>query len=89
MITCELDLTSTPFSNTQILTYEIELHSSGNKFGFNLLYDEDFTILYVTDTISNSPDGHKLLKQANQHFYIIAINGEESTTDQGALDELN
>ena len=29
-ITCELDLTSTPFSDTTILKYEIELPPSGN-----------------------------------------------------------
>ena len=43
-ITCELDLTSTPFSDTKIITYEIKLPPSGKKFGFNLLDDEYFTI---------------------------------------------
>ena len=51
LIPCELDLTSTPFSDTKNFTYEIELPPSGQKIGFNLLDDEDFTIPYVTDTI--------------------------------------
>ena len=49
LIPCELDLTSTKFSNTKIITYEIDLPPSGNKIGFNLLDVEDFTINYVTD----------------------------------------
>ena len=44
MIPCKLDPTSTPFSAAAIITYDIELPPSGNKIGFNLLYDEDFTI---------------------------------------------
>ena len=43
LIPCELDLISTTFSNTTILTNEIELPSYVNKFGFNLLENEDFT----------------------------------------------
>ena len=50
---CELDLTSTPFSNTTIIIYKIELPPSGKKVGINLLDDEDFTIPYITDTIPN------------------------------------
>ena len=48
---CELDITSTPFRDTKILPYEIELPLSGNKLGFDLLNDEYFTIPYITDTI--------------------------------------
>ena len=55
LIPCEIDLTSTPFSDTTIITYDIELPTSGNKVGFNLLDDEDFKIPYTTDTITNSP----------------------------------
>ena len=36
LIPCELDLTSTPFSDTTILTYEIELTPDGNKI--SLIY---------------------------------------------------
>ena len=57
LIPCELDLTSTPFRDTKIITYEIELPLYGNKVGFNLLDDEDFKIPYITDTILNSPVG--------------------------------
>ena len=53
LIPCDLDITSTPFSNTKMITYEIELPSAGKKIGFNLLDDNDFTIPYVTDTIQN------------------------------------
>ena len=89
MIPCDLDLTSTPFCYTTVITYKIELPPSGQKFDFYLLYDEDFTIPYITDTIPNSPDGHQLLKQAKLNRWIIDINGEEHITCQGALDELN
>ena len=61
LIPCKLDLTSTPFSDEKIITYDIELPPSGKKIGFNLLYDEYFTIPYITDTIKNSPAGHQLL----------------------------
>ena len=89
MIPCELNITSTPFRDTKILTYEIEFPLSGKKFGFNLLGDEYFTILYIIDTIPNSPAGNQLLTRAKQNMWIIAINREEPITDQGALDELN
>ena len=58
LIPWELDLTSTPFSDETIITYDIELPPSGKKNCFNLLDDEDFTIPYITDTIPNSPAGH-------------------------------
>ena len=85
----ELDLTCTPFSDTRILTYEIELPPSGKKIVFNLLNDEDFTIPYVTDTIPNPPEGNQLPSQAKRNVWIIAINGEEPITYKCALDELN
>ena len=89
LITCDLDLAYTPFRDTKILTYEIELPPSGNKVGFNLLENEDVTIPYITDTIPNSPECHQLPIQAKQNVWIIAINGEEPITDKGELDELN
>ena len=39
LIPCKLDLTSTPFSDETIITYDIELPPSGKKIGFNLLDD--------------------------------------------------
>ena len=42
----------------------MELPPAGNKIGSNLLDDEDFTILYVADTIPNSPAGHQPPTQA-------------------------
>ena len=89
MIPCELDLTSTPFSDTTIITYDIELPPSVKRVCFNLLYDEDFTIPYITDTIPNSPSGHQLLTQNKQNVCIIDINVKEPITYQGALYELN
>ena len=53
LIKCELDITSNPFRDETIITYDIELPTSGKKIGFNLLDDEDFTIPYITDTIPN------------------------------------
>ena len=72
-----------------MITYDIELPPSGNKVGFNLLDDEDFTFPYITDKIPNSPAGHQLTSQAKINVWIIAINGEEPITDQVVLDELN
>ena len=89
MIQCELDLTSNPFSDKTILTYEIELPLAGNKIGFNLLDDEDFTIPYFTDTTPNSPGCHQITTQAKVKVLIIDTNKEEPITSQGALGELN
>ena len=50
---------------------------------------EDLKIPYITDTIPKSPAGHQLPSQVKQTVWIIDINGEEPTTAQGALDELN
>ena len=66
MVTCGLDLTSTPFRYAIILTYEIELPPYIKKVVFNLFDDEDFTIPYVTDTIPNFPAGHQLPTQAEE-----------------------
>ena len=89
MIIRELDLKSTPFCDTQIITYEIELPRSGKKVGFNLLDDEDFKITYITDKIPNSPAGHKIPTQANKNVWIIDINGGYHITAQCELAELN
>ena len=89
MIPRELDLTSTPFSDTRIIIYEIELPPSGKKVGFNLMDDENSTIPYITDTIPNSSSGHKLPSQDKRNVCILAINGEEPIISKGVLDELN
>ena len=60
LILCEIDITSPPYCDTKLITYEIELPPSGRKVGFNLLDDEDFIIPYITDTIVNSTFGYKL-----------------------------
>ena len=88
-IPCELDITSTPFCVTTIITYEIELPPSGKKVGFNLLDDEDFTIFYITDTILSSLSSSQPPSQSKINMWIIAINVEDSITAQGALDEIN
>ena len=72
-----------------IITYEIELPPSGKKIGANLLDDKDFTITYITDAIPNLPAGHQLPSQAKRNMWFLAINGEETITAQGVLDELN
>ena len=71
------------------LTYDIELPPSGNKFGFNLLDDEYSTIPYATDTIPNSPVGCQLTTQYKKNMWVVAINGEDPITYQGAMDEIN
>ena len=54
LIPCELDIKSTVFLDTKIITYENQLPLSGRKVGFDLLNDKDFTIQYITDTIKKS-----------------------------------
>ena len=44
LIPCNIDLKCTSFCDTKIPTYEIDLPSSGERVGFNLLHDECFTI---------------------------------------------
>ena len=51
--------------------------------------DEDFTIIYITDTTPNSPASHQLPAQAKWNVWIIAINGKKPIPYQGALDEIN
>ena len=89
MIPCELDLASTTFCDTTILTYDIELTTSVNKIDFNLLNDENFTTPYINDTIKNSPTRNHVPTQAKTKVCIININGEYLITDQGSIDELN
>ena len=60
MIPYELGLTSTPFHDTKILTYEIELLPAGKEIDLNLFYDEYFTITYTIDKILNSAASHQL-----------------------------
>ena len=86
MIPCEIDIKSTPFNDTTIITHEIELPPSGNKVGFKLWDGEYFIIKYITDTTPNSSAGHQILTQDEQNVWIIAINGEEPIIDQGELD---
>ena len=53
LIPCGIYLASTPFSDTEIITYKIELPPYGKRVGFNLLNDEDFKTPYILDTIPN------------------------------------
>ena len=59
MIIYEFDLASNKFYDTTILTYEIELPPARRKIGFNLLDNEDFTILYIIDKTPNEPAGNQ------------------------------
>ena len=59
------------------------------KIGFNLLDYGDFTIPYIIDTIPNSPAVHQLMTQVKKYVWIIYINGEETITTQGKLDEIH
>ena len=89
MIQCTIDITFTPFCDTTILTYDIELSLAGKKISFNLFDDEYFTIPYGNDTIQNSPAVHQLTTQVNKNEWIVAINVEEPITDQISPDELD
>ena len=85
-IPCELDIASTLFHDTKIITYEIYLPPSGKEISFKLLYDEDFKIYYDVDTITNSPVVYQLLTQAKKKVWVGSINVEDSIISQGALD---
>ena len=71
----QTSFSSTPFSDETMITYDIELPTSGKKIGFSLLHDEDFIIPYITDTIPNSPAGHQLPSHAKINMWIVTING--------------
>ena len=75
LILCELGLTSTPFRDTTILTYETGLPPAGKKIVIYLLDDEYFTITYVIDTIPNEPASHQLPTQDKRNVCNVAING--------------
>ena len=89
MITRELDITSTPFCGTKIITYVIELPPDGKKIGINLLDDAYFTTPYIIDTIQNSPASNELPTHSHKSICIININGEDTITNKGSLDELH
>ena len=74
LIPRELDILSTTFSDTTILTYEIQLPISVKKTGFNLLNDKYFIIPYVTDKIPSSPASRKHPKKAKRNVWIFAIS---------------
>ena len=59
-----------------MLTYKIELPTSEKKVDLNLLDDEDFTILYITDLIPNSPVIHQLPTQAKLKVWIPLSTGK-------------
>ena len=84
LIICEFFIKSTPFCDTIIITYEIELPPSVRKLGFNLLYYLYCTITYVVGTISNSPSVHQLMTQVKKYVWIIYINVLEPITYKGA-----
>ena len=85
----EIDLTYTPFIDTTIIIYKIELPPAGKTISINLLDDEYFTIPYVIYKIPNSTAGHQLLTQAKKNVWIIAINVEEPIIAQYVIDELH
>ena len=74
-ISFELYLTSNPFCDAKMMTYETYLPISWEKIGFNLMDDEDFTTSYIIDTIQNSSADHQLTKQDNKNLWIIVIYG--------------
>ena len=70
-----------------MIQYEIDLPTEEDKIGFTIMDDDEFTIPYIIDTITNSLEGHQLLSHANENFWIIDINGEGPITTKVALDE--
>ena len=86
MVPSDLDIISNPFCDSAIINYELELPPSGNKIGFNLLYNYDFTTPYIINTIPNSPSGYQLPTQTKKNVCIIDINGEEPIIENISLD---
>ena len=60
----------------------------GKKIGFNLLNDNEFTIPYILDTITNLPSGNQIKTWSKINVWIISINVEGQITEKGAPDEL-
>ena len=67
MITYEIDVTSTTFSDTTILTYKIELPPSENEIALNLLHDGGLIIPYVIYSIPNLPASYQLPTQVKKN----------------------
>ena len=61
LIPCELDITSTPFSDTTVITYEIELPPSGKKVGL---------IYWVMNTLQS----HTSLIQSQIHRLVVKFH---------------
>ena len=68
LVACDLDITSTPFFDSTIITYKIQVTPFGKKIVYNLLNNYNFTILYIIDTLSNSPAGHQLSTKDNNNL---------------------
>ena len=85
MVSCYPDITYPPFRDATIITSEILLPPDGNKIGFNLLDENDLTIQYIIDTITNSPAGCQLPTQTKNNVWIFFNNGETPITEKGHL----
>ena len=68
MIPCEIDISSTPFGYSTGTEYEIELTPEENKTGFNFIYDDDFRIPYIIDTVTILQEGRQLTTQAKKIY---------------------
>ena len=88
MIPYDLDITSTPFCDTTIISYELDIPPSGIKIGLNLLDNNEFTIPYILDIVPNSPYVHQLSTQSKKYLFIVSIHGGEQLTEKQLLDEL-
>ena len=62
-LTCDLDLTSTSFSDINIITYEIELSPARKKITLNLLDYKDFNTPHIPDTITKLSVDHQITTQ--------------------------
>ena len=77
----------TSLGDAKFITYRIQLPTTENKIGFNLIGDDDFKTPYILDTIYKYPEGKQILTQATIYFFNICINIKYLITAKGGLEK--
>ena len=76
----ELDLLKTPFSNSEIFTYEIDLPLHATDIGMEIYDDEYFNIPVLKKCIPDTPACLEIPASSRRNMFIVSINNEEPIT---------
>jgi hypothetical protein len=85
----ELDLLKTPFSNSEIFTYEIDLPLHATDIGMEIYDDEYFNIPVLKKCIPDTPAYLEIPASNRRNMFIVSINNEEPITSGFALELLS